>query len=127
MLLRYGDEVRSGERALKAGLAPGAAGSGGAGGWVPFWAAGAAWVAGVDMFAPRRRRACAQPGAAAHDALGRGAARQLPRGWAAARPASDHVARPGGGRVGSRKNDVLLPPLLCRSGSAMLLPLHLVP
>ena len=57
MLLRYGDEVRSGERALKAGLAPGAAGSGGAGGWVPFWAAGAAWVAGVDMIAPRRRRA----------------------------------------------------------------------
>ncbi len=56
MLLRYGDEVKSGERALKAGLAPGA-GSGGAGGWVPFWAAGAAWVAGVDMFAPRRRRA----------------------------------------------------------------------
>ena len=61
MLLRYGDEVRSGERALKAGLAPGAAGSGGAGGWVPFWAAGAAWVAGVDIFAAaagsRRRRA----------------------------------------------------------------------
>ena len=55
MLLRYGDEVKSGERALKAGLAPGA-GSGGAGGWVPFWAAGAVCVVGADML--KRCRGC---------------------------------------------------------------------
>ena len=48
MLLKYGEDVRSGDLAFKAGLAPGA-GSGG--GWVPFWAAGAAWVVGADMFA----------------------------------------------------------------------------
>ena len=46
MLLKYGEDVRRGERALKAGLAPGA-GSGG--GWLPFWAAGAAWVVGADI------------------------------------------------------------------------------
>ena len=54
MLLRYGDEVKSGDLAFKAGLAPGA-GSGG--GWVPFWAAGAAWVVGADIVRGRARRA----------------------------------------------------------------------
>jgi hypothetical protein len=58
MLLRYGEDVKSGDLAFKAGLAPGATGSGGgaAAAW-PFGAVGAVWVAGVDMFAPRRRRA----------------------------------------------------------------------
>ena len=51
MLLKYGEDVKSGDLAFKAGLAPGA-GSGG--GWLPFWAAGAAWVVGADIFAVAR-------------------------------------------------------------------------
>ena len=52
MLLKYGEEVRSGDLAFKAGLAPGATGSGGgaAAAW-PFGAAGAVCVVGADMFA----------------------------------------------------------------------------
>ena len=57
MLLRYGEDVKSGDLAFKAGLAPGATGSGGgaAAAW-PFGAVGAVWVAGVDM-SPRARAA----------------------------------------------------------------------
>ena len=51
MLLRYGEDVKSGDLAFRAGDAPGATGSGGgaAAAW-PFWAAGAVCVVGADMF-----------------------------------------------------------------------------
>ena len=53
MLLKYGEDVKSGLLAFRAGDAPGA-GSGG--GWLPFWAAGAAWVVGADIVRGRARR-----------------------------------------------------------------------
>ncbi len=53
MLLRYGDEVKRGLLAFKAGDAPGA---GRGGGWVPFGAAGAAWVVGADIVRGRALR-----------------------------------------------------------------------
>ena len=57
MLLKYGEEVRSGDLAFKAGLAPGATGSGGgaAAAW-PFGAVGAVCVVGADIVRGRALR-----------------------------------------------------------------------
>ena len=58
MLLRYGEDVKSGDLAFRAGDAPGATGSGGgaAAAW-PFGAVGAVCVVGADIVRGRARRA----------------------------------------------------------------------